>query len=66
MLHWPVSMVTYCPEEKILFSNDSFGQHLATNERFDDEVDYAVLMHEAKNTMLIFFNALWSSSSNCS
>ena len=25
-----------------------FGQHLATNERFDDEVDYAVLMHEAK------------------
>lgn len=48
MLHWPDSMVTYCPEEKILFSNDGFGQHLATNERFDDEVDYAVLMHEAK------------------
>ncbi len=48
MLHWPDSMVTYCPEEKILFSNDGFGQHLATNERFDDEVDYSVLMYEAK------------------
>ena len=48
MLHWPDSMVTYCPEEKILFSNDGFGQHLATNERFDDEFDYSILMHEAK------------------
>ena len=25
MLHWPDSMVTYCPEEKILFSNDAFA-----------------------------------------
>lgn len=48
MLHWPDSMVTYCPEEKILFSNDGFGQHFATNERFDDEVDYSILMHEAQ------------------
>ncbi len=48
MLHWPDSMVSYCPEEKILFSNDGFGQHLATNERFDDEVDYSILMYEAK------------------
>ena len=31
MLHWPDSMVTYCPEEKILFSNDAFGQHLASS-----------------------------------
>ena len=48
MLHWPDSMVTYCPEDKILYSNDGFGQHYATNERFDDEVDFDVLMHEAK------------------
>lgn len=48
MLHWPDSMVTYCPEEAILFSNDGFGQHLATNERFDDEVDYSILMYEVK------------------
>ncbi len=37
MVHWPDSMVTYCPEEKILFSNDAFGQHMASHERFDDK-----------------------------
>ena len=48
MLHWPDSMVTYCPEEKILFSNDAFGQHLASAGRFDDENDLPVIMQEAK------------------
>ena len=48
MLHWPDSMVTYCPEEKTLFSNDAFGQHLASNLRFDDENSLAVIMEEAK------------------
>ena len=48
MLHWPDSMVTYCPEEKILFSNDAFGQHLAANRRFDDENDFHTIMEEAK------------------
>ena len=48
MLHWPDSMVTYCPEEKILFSNDAFGQHLASNQRFDDENDLHTVMEEAK------------------
>lgn len=38
MVHWPDSMVTYCAEEKLLFSNDAFGQHYGTVERFDDEV----------------------------
>jgi flavorubredoxin len=37
MVHWPDNMVAYMPEEKILFSNDSFGQHYASEERFDDE-----------------------------
>jgi flavorubredoxin len=36
MVHWPDSMVTYIPEEKLLLSNDAFGQHLATSKRFDD------------------------------
>lgn len=48
MLHWPDSMVTYCPEEEILFSNDGFGQHLATTARFADEVDMSTVMHQAK------------------
>ncbi len=29
MIHWPDSMFTYCPEEKLLMPNDAFGQHLA-------------------------------------
>jgi anaerobic nitric oxide reductase flavorubredoxin len=39
MLHWPDSMQTYLVEDGILFSNDSFGQHIATSKRFDDEID---------------------------
>ena len=38
MVHWPESMFTYVPEEKLLFSMDAFGQHYASAERFDDEV----------------------------
>jgi anaerobic nitric oxide reductase flavorubredoxin len=47
MLHWPDSMFTYVVEDKILMSNDAFGQHLASAQRFDDEVDEHVLMEEA-------------------
>ncbi|WP_445476229.1 FprA family A-type flavoprotein [Methanococcoides methylutens] len=39
MLHWPDSMQTYLKEDRILFSNDAFGQHLATSTRFEDEVE---------------------------
>ena len=48
MLHWPDSMVTYCPDEKILFSNDAFGEHYATSARFDDENDLPTILWEAK------------------
>ncbi len=48
MIHWPDNMVSYLPEEKILFSNDAFGQHLATSEKFDDEYYYEIIMNEAK------------------
>ena len=47
MLHWPDSMITYVPEEELLFSQDGFGMHLASNERFDDQLDPAVLEYEA-------------------
>jgi flavorubredoxin len=47
MVHWPDSMVTYCPEDKILFSNDGFGQHVASTERFADELGLAIVMEEA-------------------
>jgi anaerobic nitric oxide reductase flavorubredoxin len=47
MLHWPDSMFTYVVEEGLLLPNDAFGQHYATSERFDDEVDPCILMDEA-------------------
>ena len=47
MLHWPESMVAYLEEDKLLFSQDAFGMHLATMERFDDEVAVDVLHDEA-------------------
>lgn len=46
MLHWPDSMFTYVKGDEILFSSDAFGQHLASSERFDDEVNQDVLMYE--------------------
>lgn len=48
MCHWPESMVTYLPEEELLFSMDIFGQHYATSCRFDDEANLDEVMQEAK------------------
>ena len=36
MLHWPDSMVSYIPEDKLLISNDAFGQNIATSYRYAD------------------------------
>ncbi|MBI5681423.1 MAG: FprA family A-type flavoprotein [Methanobacterium sp.] len=33
-VHWPETMVTYLEEEKILFSCDFFGSHIATSQLF--------------------------------
>ncbi|MGL5295589.1 MAG: FprA family A-type flavoprotein [Culicoidibacterales bacterium] len=46
MVHWPDSMVTYVVEDKILFSNDTFGQQIASWERFSDELSFDVIMEE--------------------
>ena len=45
MLHWPDSMFSYIPEDKLLISNDAFGQNIASSERFTDEIDRTVLDH---------------------
>jgi len=47
MVHWPDSMFSYIPEDKLLISQDGFGQHWATSERFDDEVDQSELMYQS-------------------
>ncbi len=49
MLHWPDSMMSYLSGEKILFSQDGFGMHLAGLERFADECpDYVIEWEAAK------------------
>jgi flavorubredoxin len=47
MLHWPDSMFTYLPEQGLLFSQDGFGMHLGSGERFADEIPDPVLEREA-------------------
>ncbi len=48
MLHWPDSMFTYMPDEKILFSSDAFGQHYAGDKFFDDEIGDEIMPHARK------------------
>ncbi len=48
MLHWPDSMVSYLDTEKVMFSQDGFGMHLASTERYDDQIDPYVLKQEAE------------------
>lgn len=47
MLHWPDSMFTYCADERILFSQDAFGMHLATSQIFNENNDIGVIKYEA-------------------
>ncbi len=47
MLHWPDTMFCYLTRDHILFSNDAFGQHYASEFMFNDLVDKAELYQEA-------------------
>ncbi len=62
MLHWPDSMFSFLEEDQLLFSQDAFGMHLATSERFDDEIDDWILHFEAAkyyaNILLPFSNLI--------
>ena len=46
MLHWPDSMACYLTKDNILFSNDAFGQHYATEFMYNDLVDQNELFTE--------------------
>ena len=48
MVHWPDSLMSYIPEDKLLFSMDGFGQHYSSSARFDDEVNIEEVVEEAK------------------
>lgn len=47
MLHWPDTMMTYYTNGNILFSNDVFGQHYASEAMYADKCDTSELMYEA-------------------
>lgn len=47
MVHWPDTMFSYLKEEGILFSSDAFGQHLASSQRFAEEMEGTIVMAEA-------------------
>ena len=47
MLHWPDSMMAYLTNDAILFSNDAFGQHIASEHIFNDLVVQSELFEEA-------------------
>ena len=47
MLHWPDSMMCYLTGDAVLFSNDAFGQHYASEFMFNDKVDPDELAREA-------------------
>ena len=46
MLHWPDSMMSYLTGDNVLFSNDAFGQHYASEFMFNDLVDPEELFRE--------------------
>jgi len=55
MMHWPDSMFTYIKEEKILVSQDAFGQHIASVERFDDEFINNRSMDELEDSVIDYY-----------
>ena len=49
MMHWPDSMLTYYDQDGgVMFSNDAFGQHFASESLYNDRVVEADLMYEAE------------------
>ena len=48
LVHWPDSMFTFSPMDNILYSNDGFGQHLASSERWADQLDITHVMDLAR------------------
>jgi flavorubredoxin len=55
MLHWPDSMMTYVKEDKLLFSQDAFGQHIASAARFDDEYITCQSMAELDDAVVDYY-----------
>lgn len=55
MLHWPDSMMTYVKEDKLLISQDGFGQHMASAHRFDDELLSCIAVSELEDAVWDYY-----------
>ncbi|ANA41396.1 FprA family A-type flavoprotein [Geobacter anodireducens] len=55
MLHWPDSMVTYSRQDRILFTQDAFGQHVASASRFDDEFEKSDSAAELEDAVVDYY-----------
>jgi len=55
MLHWPESMIGVLEGDDVVFSQDTFGMHLASHERFADQLPADVVRYE---TAKYFANVL--------
>ncbi len=55
MLHWPDSMMTYVKDDKVLISQDAFGQHIASAVRFDDEFVTCQSMSELEDAVIDYY-----------
>lgn len=55
MLHWPDSMMTYVKEDRLLISQDAFGQHIASSARFDDEYITCESMSELEDAVIDYY-----------
>lgn len=47
MIHWPESMFSFLHGDQVLFSQDAFGMHLASHQRFTDQVATEVVDWES-------------------
>lgn len=56
MLHWPDTMFSYLDGDNILFSNDGFGQHFASESLFNDRELSEELMYEAEKYYVNILN----------
>jgi anaerobic nitric oxide reductase flavorubredoxin len=55
MLHWPDSMMSYLQEDKVLISQDAFGQHIASSARFDDDFVSCSSVAELDDAVLDYY-----------
>jgi flavorubredoxin len=58
MLHWPETMFTYIPENKILFPCDFFGAHLAEGIYDDEIADLLILSQKYFGEIMMPFRVM--------